>query len=103
MALLKKIELNNGVVTNYHRIRAITKITDELTIIEINSYTSESKREQEKPTRKSEEEEEEIIVENINNCVDTQTIYKEYNEKETISDIYDYLKTLDEFKGAKDC
>jgi hypothetical protein len=98
MALQQEIELDNGIVTNYHRIRAITKITDELTIIEINSYVSESKREQEKSTKKDGNE-----TESINNCVDTRTICKEYNEKETISDIYDYLKTLDEFKGAKDC
>ena len=47
MALLKTIELDSGIVLNYHRIVTITKITNHSTVIEIASYTSKDKRDQE--------------------------------------------------------
>ena len=52
MALKKEIELNNGIVLNYHRIVSINKITNHSTIIEIASYTSEEKRNIEKEVEK---------------------------------------------------
>ena len=48
MALNKKIELKNGVIVNYHRIVSINKITNNANIIEIASYTSKEKRDEEK-------------------------------------------------------
>ena len=47
MALLKTIELDSGIVLNYHRIVTITKVTNHSTVIEIAGYTSKEKREQE--------------------------------------------------------
>ena len=38
----------------------------------------------------------------MNVFIDTNYIEKEYNENDTIEDCYDYLKTLDKFKNAKD-
>ena len=46
MALSKKIENENGVTTNYHRIVSINEIVNEQTLIEVASYTSEEKREE---------------------------------------------------------
>ena len=41
MALKKQVELYNGIITNYHRIVSINKITNNCNIIEVASYISE--------------------------------------------------------------
>ncbi|MBR3938488.1 MAG: hypothetical protein IKJ67_00745 [Bacteroidales bacterium] len=94
MALKKNIVLDNGVVTNYHRIVSINKVTNNSNIIEVASYTSEEKRQEEKNA----------IADGtaMNVFVDTTYISKEYSENETIQDVYDYLKTTDKFKDAED-
>ena len=47
MALIKEIELDNGVVVRYHRIVSINKITNNCNLIEVASYTTEDKRKEE--------------------------------------------------------
>ena len=47
MALKKEIELDNGVIVNYHRIVSLNKITNVGNIIEIASYVSKKKRDEE--------------------------------------------------------
>lgn len=100
MALSKKIELDSGVEVNYHRIVSINNIINEQTIIEVASYTSEEKRNEEKTALENSKKSGEAIPMNI--FINTQYINKEYSEKDTIEDYYKYLKTLDEFKDAKD-
>ena len=97
MALLKKIELENGIIVNYHRIVSINKITNNAVIIEVGSYTSEEKRQEELDYYNSTEENKSMNV-----FVDTTFINKEYSETETIKDLYNYLKTTDKFFDAKD-
>ena len=94
MALLKSIELNNGVVLNYHRIVAITKITNHSIVLEIAGYTSHEKREQEVRQFKN--------GESIDVYIDTSFIDVDYDETTTIKDWYDYLKTTDKYLGAED-
>ena len=48
MALSKNIELNNGITVNYHRVVSVNNITNQASIIEIGSYTSSEKRQEEK-------------------------------------------------------
>ena len=93
MALKKEIELDNGVITNYHRIVSINKITNISNLIEIASYVNESKREEEKDAIKNEIE--------MNIFINTEYINAEYNENITIEETYEYLKTLDKYKGAE--
>lgn len=100
MALQKKIQLENGVEVNYHRIVSITKITNQQTIIELASYTSESKRNEEIDALKQSQTSGEAVP--INIFIDTKLINKEYNETDEVEDCYDYLKTLDDFKDAQD-
>lgn len=94
MALLKSIELNNGVVLNYHRIVTITKITNHSIVLEIAGYTSQEKREQEIRQFQNGED--------INVYIDTSFIDVDYDEISTIKDWYDYLKTTDKYSGAED-
>ena len=92
MALSKKIELENGITVNYHRIVSINKITNSAIIIEVASYISKAKRLEEIEKQGQE----------MNIFIDTTYLNKEYNETDTIQDLYDYLKTTEKFKDAED-
>lgn len=94
MALVKSVELDNGVVVTYHRIVSINKVTNKSIIIEIASYINESKRQEEIEKQESGEP--------MNIYIDTTYLNKDYDENETIEDLYDYLKTTDKFKNAQD-
>ena len=100
MALSKKIELENGVTVNYHRIVTINKVTNNTTIIEVASYTSEEKRQEEIKALAKGQETGAAVPMNI--FIDTTFLNKEYNETDTIKDLYDYLKTTEKFKDALD-
>lgn len=97
MALKKQIELDNGIVTNYHRIVSINKITNNCNIIEVASYISEQQREKEKEYYNSTNENK-----SMNIFIETSFVQKEYSENETIEECYKYLKTLEQFKEASD-
>lgn len=94
MALLKTIELDSGIILNYHRIVTITKVTNHSTILEIAGYTSKKKREQEVQQFKNGEE--------ITVYIDTTFMSVDYDEDTTIKDWYAYLKTTDKYVGAED-
>ena len=100
MALKKEIELENGVIVNYHRIVSINKITNNSNIIEIASYTNEGKRQEEIEAIKNGKETGEAV--SINIFIDTTYLNKNYDETETIEDAYKYLKTINKFKDAED-
>lgn len=100
MALLKKIELENGITVNYHRIVTINKVTNNTIIIEVASYTSEEKRQEEAVALQQGQETGAAVPMNI--FIDTTFLNKEYNETDTIKDLYDYLKTTEKFKDALD-
>lgn len=97
MALQKEITLDNGITLNYHRIVSLNKVTNNTNIIEVASYTSEEKRQEEIDYYNSTEENKTMNV-----FIDTTYINKEYSETETIEDVYAYLKTLDKFEDAED-
>ena len=93
MGLKKEIELDNGVILNYHRIISVNKITNNATVVEISSYTSEAKRQVEKEAIQN--------AKPFNVYIHTTFIEKEYVEDETIKDLYEYLKTTEKFKDAE--
>jgi superfamily II RNA helicase len=94
MALLKQIELDSGVVLNYHRIVAITKVTNHSIILEIASYTNKEKRQQEIQQLEACEE--------ITAYIDTTFMSVDYDEASTIKDWYTYLKTTEKYIDAED-
>lgn len=100
MALSKKIELKNGVTVNYHRIVTINKVTNNSTIIEVASYISEAKRREEAEAIKISQQTGEAVP--INVFIEITYLNKQYEETETIKDLYDYLKTTDKFFEAED-
>lgn len=111
MALQKKIELENGVILNYHRITSLNKITNINNIIEVSSYISKSQRDKEqqyqlvqKKSANNEEltiEEQELLEKGINVLIDTNYIAISYNETMTIESAYEYLKTLEKYKNSE--
>ena len=44
MAIIKNIELENGVVVNYHRVVSVDNITNISSIIEVASYTDKKSK-----------------------------------------------------------
>ena len=93
MALKKEIELENGIILNYHRIASINKITNIQTVIEVASYTSEEKRQIEKEALENGEA--------FDVYIHTTYFNKEYDEADTIENLYDYLKTTEMFENAE--
>lgn len=112
MALKKEIELENGVILNYHRITSLNKITNVMNKIEVNSYVSESQRNKEKRYQELQlkkangeeltEEEEVELEKGINVIVLADYIDAKYDNEMTVQDAYEYLKTLDKYSGAED-
>ena len=110
MALQKEIELENGVVLNYHRITSLNKITNFSNNIEVSSYTSVNQRNKEKEYQEVQlknineeqltEEEQELLDKGINVFIETEFIQLPYDEEMTIEDAYDYLLTTDKYKNA---
>ena len=110
MAIQKEIELENGVTLNYHRITSLEKITNISNNIEVSSYTNETQRQKEQEYQQLQlknqketlsEQEQEQLNKGINVFIDTDYIQIPYNEEMTIQDAYNYLLTLDKYKGAK--
>lgn len=110
MALQKEIELENGIILNYHRITSLNKITNISNNIEVNSYISESQREKEKRYQQLQkklasgeeltQEEQEELNKGINVLVEADYINIPYNEEMTIQDAYEYLKTTEKYKNG---
>lgn len=93
MALLKNITANNGIITKYHRISTITTIINDCHIIEVASYTSEEKRNEEKQALENKAP--------MDVYIDTHRFKMPYSESITIDAAYDYIKNLDVFERAK--
>ena len=94
MALYKSMELENGVVVNYHRITSLNIITNVQNVIEISSYTSEAKREEEQKALSNGE------LSNV--YVHTRILSAPYDQSATIQSVYEHLKMLPEFEGSTD-
>lgn len=95
MGLYKKIELSNGVTTNYHRIVSLNCITNIQNVIEIASYTSQNKR----------EEEAKAISEGIGMDVyiNTTILNSPYDQTMTVETAYEWIKeNVPEFYGSED-
>lgn len=94
MAIQKEMILDNGVIVQYHRIVSVNKITNQNNIIEVASYPSKQKREEEKNAIKNGED--------SNIFIHTQYINAKYDENTKMKDCYEYLKTIEEFKDSQD-
>ena len=94
MALVKEIELSNGVKVNYHRIVSVNNITNHASIIETASYTDKSKRAEEKESLANNTE--------MNVFIHSEYLEIPYNIGMNVNSAYDYLKTLEKYVNAID-
>ena len=94
MALIKSITLDNGINVNYHRVVSVNNITNQTSIIEIASYTSKSKRLEEKTALQNHQ--------SMNVFIHTEYLNTEYNPNLNVNSSYSYLKTLDKYEGYSD-
>ena len=94
MAIIKQIELDSGIVVNYHRIvDAIIVVNNNITL-EVASYINKSKREQEKKQIMNKETR--TVFTN------TQFFIMDYVPDFSVTDAYNHLKSLEQFKGCED-
>ncbi len=94
MALQKLIILDSGVTVSYHRVVSLNIITNKANIIEIASYTSAEKRQEEKEKLANHQP--------MNIFINTECLPLEYDKTLDVDSAYTYLKTLDKFSGSKD-
>ena len=112
MALQKEIELDNGVIINYHRITSLNNITNVNTLLEVSSYINENQRNKEKRYQEVQkkhadgedltEEEMQLLEKGIDVFIESDFITIPYDEAMTIESAYDYLKTTDKYSGSID-
>lgn len=94
MALIKSIELENGITVNYHRVASVNNITNISSIIEVASYTSKAKRNEEKEKISSGQP--------MDIYIETRHIPVPYNEEFNVVEAYEYLKETEKYEGSKD-
>lgn len=94
MAIIKALELDNGITVSYHRISVIRSIVNNHINIEVLSYINKSKREQEKKEIMNKETRTAFIY--------TQFFILDFDPNFTLTDAYNYIKSLDQFKGSED-
>ena len=95
MALTKNVLLDNGVSVSYHRIVSITNVTNKTILIEVASYTSQSKREEEKEKLNNKEK--------MNIFIHTEYVTVPYDENYNIKLAYEHIKTSAKYATAEDC
>ena len=95
MAISKQIEADNGVVLSYHRIVSVNTITNVQNVIEVASYTSESKRKAEADAIANGEP--------MNVYIETRFLNADYDQTMTVERAYEWLKGQPEFADAADC
>lgn len=96
MALSKRIALPSGVQINYHRIVRIDKIVNVQNVIEIASYTSRAKREEERVALASENPAMDVYIE-------TTVCEAPYDPAMTPETAYAWIKgNRPEFENASD-
>lgn len=94
MALSKRITLPSGIQTNYHRIVAVTHVTNVQTTVEVASYTGRGKREDEVAALAANEP--------MDVFIEAQLLVVPYGVVSTVADAYEWLKSTEQFADSAD-
>lgn len=100
MALFKKITQSNGITLSYHRIESLNISTNIGNFISVASYINEEARDVERAAIEKAFETGEGIMMDV--YIRSHIYEAPYDQSMTIGSAYNYLKTLDDFKDAKD-
>lgn len=96
MALYKHVVLASGIEVVYHRVVTLTQVTNQGASIEVASYTSREKRQEEQHGLET------GYQEPIDVFIETAYIYAPYGTVSTVDEAYEYLKTIPQYEGAED-
>lgn len=95
MALIKEIELESGVPVRYHRVVSVNTITNVQDVVEVASYVSAAKREQEQAAL--------AAGEPMDVFIRTRYVSAPYGSCPTAARAYEWLKAnVADFAGAED-
>ena len=95
MALVKEIELDSGVPVRYHRVVSVNTITNVQDTLEVASYTSQAKREEELAAL--------AAGEPMSVFISTRYISAPYGSCPTVTRAYEWLKAnVEDFADAED-
>ena len=100
MGLEKHVTLPNGIQLSYHRVVSVNIITNQQNIVEVASYTSKAKRQEEQEAYEQARETGEWP--DLDVFIDTSHHSAPYDQDMTVISAYEWLKTLPEFEGADD-
>lgn len=102
MALIKDIQLGNGVTVAYHRVVRVACYTNVQNTIEVASYTSASQRAREKEAMLATTDVTGAAVATLADPYIVTSLFETpYQQGMSVVDAYDYLKTLPDFEGAE--
>lgn len=94
MGLSKAIELDNGIAVNYHRVVSHNTIVNVQNVIEVASYTSKAKRDEEKKAISTGAEH--------NVFINTKYYCTNYDSAMSDETAYNWIKQHPDFDGAED-
>ena len=95
MALMKEIELSSGIPVRYHRVASVNTITNVQDIVEVDSYVSQAKREEEKAALETNEP--------MDVFINARYFYAPYGSCPTVARAYEWIKAnVEDFAGAED-
>lgn len=94
MAILKQIELPSGIIVNYHRVVSVNNITNHASVIEVASYTSKAKREEEKDAL--------LNHKDMNVFIESEYVEIPYNKDLNVVSAYEHLKNTEKYSSAQD-
>lgn len=99
MGINHPIEQPNGIITNYHRITGLSILPNGSNVIEVSSYISASKRQEE-----AEHIARLMAGDNDASCdvfINAKVYSTDYDPTMTIESAYEHIMSLPEFEGAE--
>ena len=83
-----------GVPLSYHRVASVNIITNQCNFIEVQSYVSKAKRDEEKEAIENREA--------MDVFIHATTYQAPYDQTMTVDSAYAHIKALEDFAGATD-
>lgn len=101
MAIKKQITLDNGIITEYHRIAAVWIDVNSQNTVLVHSYLSEAGRQVEKDYAAGLYRDLDLGMMKWP-YVKAEYLHPEYDENMTVTKAYEWLKSQPEYEGAED-
>ena len=102
MGLYKSVELPNGITVSYHRIAGVHIITNNTNNIDVLSYITKAKRDEEIAALEEARNSENHNYPHTDIFIHSSTIDTPYDQTMTIASAYEYLKEHEGYEDADD-